>query len=214
MQPKLQVYLHWLRKAAVYLAFIGFLSAKNAAAYGPPPVIDVPPLGATVHLGDTLSLSTIVALSQTPVTVKWYLNGNSINSVKNATVQTVTDNILGTTISTLTITNAAAGQAGNYTANVQNGGGAVTAGPALVVVLSPSGVLTNVTLLTSQCGFTNGGFQVSLLKPAQSNCVVEASSDFVNWIAISTNSSASTNVSYLDGAATNFSQRFYRARLQ
>jgi hypothetical protein len=71
-----------------------------------------------------------------------------------------------------------------------------------------------VGILSPQCGFTNGGFQLKLLKPAQSNCVLDASSDFIHWTPIYTNTSGSTNFSYIDSAATNLPSRYYRARLQ
>jgi len=213
MQEKLQVNGSWLRKAAICLAFFGFLSGKDVRAWGPPPVLTVPPLGISVQAGDTISLTATVGLSVTPVTVKWFLNGNE---VKGGSISTVTVPIVNTTLSTLTLPNASSALAGNYTVQVQNGGGEVTSGPAIVVVLgnTVSNLLSTVSLVTSQCGMTNGGFQLQMLKPAQSNCVVEASSDFIHWTPIYTNNSNSTNVSYLDSAATNLPSRYYRARLQ
>jgi len=211
MQEKLKNKLGWLRKAAVCLAFFGLFSVKEARAYGLPPLISVPPVGVSVQNGGTLTLTATIGVSLTPLTVRWYCNGNEL---KNANVSNVSVPIVGTTISTLTITNVGAAQAGNYYVKVENGGGEVTSGSAIVVVLNVSNVLSTVNLLTSQCGMTNGGFRLQMQKPAGSNCVVEASNDFINWTPIYTNSSGSTNISYLDGAAANLRQRYYRARLQ
>jgi hypothetical protein len=210
MQEKLKNNTFWLRKVAICLAFFGLLSVKNAEGYGLPPLITVPPVGVTVQNGGTITLTATIGVSLTPLTVRWYCNGDEL---KNVTVQNVSVPIVGTTISTLTIPNASGVQAGSYYVKVENGGGEVKSGNALVVVVGIP-ALPTVNLLPSQCRMTNGGFQLQLLKPASSNCVVEASSDFINWTPIYTNSSGSTNVSYLDGAATNLPQRYYRARLQ
>ena len=211
MQEKLKNNSYWLQKVAICLAFFGLLSVKKAEAYGLPPLISVPPLGVSVQNGGTITLTATIGVSLTPLTVRWYCNGYEL---KDANVQNLSVPIVGTTISTLTIPNAMATNAGPYYVKVENGGGEVKSGNALVVVLDLSSVLTSVNLLTSQCGMTNGGFRLQLLKPATSNCVVEASTDFVNWAPIYTNTTGSTNISYLDSAATNQLQRYYRARLQ
>jgi hypothetical protein len=212
MQQKLQVNSSWLRKVAVCLAFFGFLSAKEVQAYGVPPLISVPPLGLSVQNGGTITLTATIGLSLTKLTVKWYCNGYELG---NAYVQTITVPILGTTITTLTIPNATAAQAGTYYVKAENSGGEVKSANAIVIVLGiPDLLSTTVSLLPSLCRPTNGGFQLQLLKPAQSNCVVEASSDFIHWAPICTNNSGSTNFSYLDYEATNHLQRYYRARLQ
>jgi hypothetical protein len=208
MQEKSQVNAGWLRKAAICLAFIGFLGAQDVRAWGPPPLVTVPPVGVSVLSGDTITLTATVGLSVTPLTIRWYLNGNEIKTnISNATVP-----LVNTTLSTLTLPNASSALAGNYSVKVENGGGEVTAGPAIVLV---AGVLDPVVgIFGSKCGFTNGGFQLQLFKPAQSNCVVDASSDFIHWTPIYTNTSGSTNFSCLDSVATNLPSRYYRARFQ
>ena len=213
MFEKLKVKVSWLQKAAICLAFFGFLSARDALGYGLPPLITVPPLGVAVQSGDTITLTTTIGVSLTPLTIKWYCNSNSINSMKNATVVTTSVLILGTTVSTLTITNATAAQAGNYYIKAENGGGEITSPNALVIVLVPD-LSSTLAILPAQCGKTNNGFHLGLLKPSKSNCVIEASSDYVHWTPIATNGSSQTNISYLDNSATNYPQRFYRLRLQ
>lgn len=210
MQEKLQNNWGMLRKVAVCLAFFGFLSVREVQGYGLPPLISVPPVGVTVQNGGTISLTATIGASLTPLTVRWYCNGYEIKTG----IQTTSVPIVGTTISTLTISNATSTQAGNYYVKVENSGGEVTSGYAIVVVADLSNVITTVNLLTSQCGMTNGGFRLQMLKPASSNCVVEATSDYVNWTPIYTNSSGSTNISYLDTDATNHSMRYYRVRMQ
>jgi len=216
MIEKLKGKAQWLRKVAVCLVFFGLFKAKEAQAYGLPPLINVSPVGITVHNGDTVTFTTVVGVSLTPVTVQWYFGNNLLQNGQNGhrvAISTVTLPIVGTTISTLTISNVNPGWSGKYWADVQNGGGDVKSDSAALVVLTPDTV-TNVTLLTSLCVMTNGGFNVQLLKPSASNCVVEATTDLVHWTPIYTNTSGSTNVSYVDGAATNFKFRYYRARLK
>jgi|GEM_PF-1826560 len=212
MQQKLKLSMTWLQKVAVCLAFFGFLSAKEVQAYGLPPLISVPPLGVSVQNGGTLTLTTTIGLSLTPLTIRWYCNGVEL---KNATVQNHTLPIVGTTISTLTIPNVTAANAGTYYVKVENGGGEIKSADAIVLILGIVNILSNtVNLLTSQCGMTNGGFHLQMQKPASSNCVVEATSDYIHWAPIYTNSSGSTNISYLDSDAANHVTRYYRARLQ
>jgi hypothetical protein len=211
MQRKLKVNLCCLQKAAVCLAFFGFVSLREACASGAPPSITVPPLGLSVQNGGTIVLTATIGLSLTPLTVRWYCNNNQVT---NGTVANLSVPIVGTTISTLTITNASASDAGNYYVKAENGGGEVKSANAIVVVLGASNLINIVNLLPSQCGMTNGGFHLQLFKPASSNCVVEATSDYVHWTPIYTNNLSSTNISWIDSDATNHLMRYYRARLQ
>ena len=210
MNPKFDVNSYWFQKAFILLAFFGCLSARKACAGGLPPFIIVPPVGATVYKGDTVTFTATIGFSYTPLTISWNLNGSGKN-IPHATVSNVA--VLGTTISTLTITNAVFANAGNYRVAVTNGGGGVVSGNALLTILTPL-TTTTVSILTQGTGLTNGGFQLNLLKPASSNCVIEATSNFQTWTPLYTNSSGYTNISYLDSAATNLPLRYYRARLQ
>ena len=83
------------------------------------------------------------------------------------------------------------------------------------IALNPAGntpllstLLSNVTSLVSK------GFTIQLSAPAGSTVVIEASSDLVHWIPISTNSAPNGSVSYTDTAATNLPARYYRAMVQ
>jgi hypothetical protein len=212
MKAKFQKLMSWPHKIAVCLAFFAILTGQDAKALGLPPLISVPPLGVTVQSGGTATMTATIGLSLTPLEITWRLNGTNI---ANAKVSNITVPILGTTLSTLTISNVSAANAGNYSVHVENGGGEINSGNGLLIVLPLDTVLQPVLgLLAGGCGMTNGGFRLQLVKPANSNCVIEATSDFKTWTPICTNSVASTNVSYLDYAATNMTLRYYRARLQ
>jgi hypothetical protein len=208
MKEKFQVEWRWPQKLAVYLAFFAFLTAKCHAGLGLPPVIAVQPLGLGVQNGGTAIITT-TAVSLTSMQFKWLYNGQNI---PNPNVVNVVVPLVGT-VSTLTIPNVSAADQGSYSVKISNGVGTVTSQDApLVVLLAPVDAVLGI--LTGGTGMTNGGFQLHLSKPTASNCVVDASIDLKNWTPVFTNSSASTNFSYLDMAATNHALRYYRARLQ
>src|SRR6185437_15623421 len=145
----------------------------------------------------------------TSMTITWQKNGHAISHPNVLNV----GGIAGT-VSTLTIPNCGDGDQGTYSAVVQNGVGSVTSSNANLIILGDivTDLLTNVTILTS--GMTQTGFQLNLLKPATSNCVIEASTDLQNWAPIATNSTGSTNITFTDTAAIGLSHRYYRTRLQ
>lgn len=213
MNGTCRVIRKWPLRAAICALFFALWVARCSAQDGPPPIINVPPSDATVQYGGTASFTTTIGVSLTPVTVEWRLNGRTI---AHPDVQNITVPLLGTTISTLTITNASAADAGTYSAKVENGGGTIYTGNAVLTVLGStnSTAASGFSFLPHGLGMTNGGFQFQLIKPANSNCVIEATADFITWTPVYTNTSASTNISYLDTWATNLSSRYYRARLQ
>jgi len=211
MQKKLKVNLYWLQKAAICLAFFSFLTGKCFAQLGTPPQIAVQPLGVSVPIGGTASFSVTVISSTTP-SFSWLFNGRVISKPNVANVVVP---LVGTT-STLTLSNVTSSSAGNYSVRIQNDAGTVTSSNALLVIqnTSLSNAVVRVNILSQGSGKTNNGFRLQLLKPANSNCVIEASSDLSVWTPIGTNTDAATNTYYLDSAATNFPLRYYRARLQ
>lgn len=213
MKKTRRVTLRWPLNAAISAVFFALWVAKSDAQLGLPPLINVPPADATVQNGGTATFTTTIGVSLTPLTITWRHNGNNIS---NPDVVNTTVPIVGTTISTLTVINASLSDAGSYSVFVQNGGGSITSGNATLTVLPSvtSNAVTGVSFLAGGAGMTKGGFQLQLIKPANSNCVLEASVDLKNWTPIYTNTAAWTNISYVDTAATNFVARYYRARLQ
>ena len=63
-------------------------------------------------------------------------------------------------------------------------------------------------------GYTNGQFALTLTGPPGSNVVVSASSDLQTWNPLITNQLSGGTLRFTDATATNFSRRYYRARLQ
>jgi autotransporter-associated beta strand protein len=58
--------------------------------------------------------------------------------------------------------------------------------------------------------FTNQGFQMSLAGVTGSNYVLQASTNMVNWVPISTNTASTNYFDLIDPNASNFPNRFYR----
>jgi len=70
-------------------------------------------------------------------------------------------------------------------------------------------------LYFSTVGFLpNQQFQLGLVGLPGSNYVLLATTNFLNWVPVSTNSAVANPVQLLDPQATNFPRRFYRVRQQ
>jgi uncharacterized repeat protein (TIGR03806 family) len=79
-----------------------------------------------------------------------------------------------------------------------------------VSVLAQFNILPGIVF--SSFGFsTNGTFQLELSGPPGKTYILQGSTDFANWIPISTNVPTSSPFTVVDPAAANFRYRFYRA---
>ncbi len=207
----------WVRGVAICMFLFVFLTTKAYAGLGPPPTINAQPSDITVSNGDTATFSTTVALSLTPLKFNWLFNGQPIATNGNITVKnSVLLGLLGVelgVISELTIHNASPTNAGNYSVQIQNGGGSVTSGTASLTVLT-STVSKVLNIVSTGTGMTARGFNLQLSGPTGSNYVIQASTDLKNWTSISTNAAPAGSVSYTDTAAIYFPSRYYRARIQ
>ena len=199
--------MYWLLKTAVCAAFLAFWTVKCEAQLGIPPIVAVQPVGISVLNGGTASL-TATAVSLTPMEFHWFHNGKA---VPNTQVANVVVPLVGT-VTTLTMTNFTSPSAGSYYVKIENGVGEVTSSNANLVVVAAV-VPEAVNLVTSTLQMTNG-FNIQLSCPAGPNYVIEASTDLKNWTPIATNAAPSGTVSCLDTSATNYPNRFYRARTQ
>jgi hypothetical protein len=113
-----------------------------------PPSIVTQPTGATIPLGNQLSLSVMVS-GDYPMSYQWY---------KGATL------LLGKTDASLNILTVADSDAGSYTVTVSNSGGSVTSNAAVVVV----GPATPPTILYQPMAQTiNVGSTLSIYVNAQ-----------------------------------------------
>ena len=79
-----------------------------------------------------------------------------------------------------------------------------------VAVSAQFNILTN--LLFGAPTFGGGGFQVEFTAATGQTYVLEASTDFVHWVSLSTNVPTASPFLWVDPGASNFPTRFYRVQ--
>jgi hypothetical protein len=160
------------------------------------PQILTQPASQATFSGGSASFN-VVASGSAPLSYQWYFNGSKLGGTTNG--------------STYTLTNINPGQAGNYAVVVLGAGGAVTSAVATVTVTNP--VMTLSVGSGAGAGMTLTAFNFQLAVPVGVTYVVEASTNLLTWIPISTNVATSANRAIADTAATNFAQRYYRVKI-
>jgi len=117
------------------VAFFGTTLTSNQVqtlynSAGIPPFISVQPAPTNIIAGGTSVSLNVAAGGSTPLSYSWYVGTNLVSNVAG--------NISGATTSTLTISNAAVTNSGNYTAVATNFGGSATSSVSvLTVTLAP-----------------------------------------------------------------------------
>lgn len=183
--------------------------------------VKMPPLAR--NLADTNALSVIAAwinsLSGTPALAPPTITPNggtfapSVNVTLSstntgATLYYTLDGTLPTTSSFLysgpfTLTNTATVMASAF----ENGFNNSVAANAAFIVGQP--------IYFTSAGFLNNGtFQLGFSGVPDNNYVLQASTNFVDWISLSTNSEPTNLFNLTDPGATNFQYRFYRVLKQ
>lgn len=162
----------------------------NLASPPAAPVILTQPQSQTVSPGVTATL-TVGAIGNPPPAYQW-----RTNTVK----------FQGQTNASLTVTNFQSIKEGKYDVVVTNIAGSVTSSAAALYLNSP--VRFNGFLFS-----TTGGFSATLLGMANTNYVIQATTNLAktNWVAIATNSSPHGIIPVADTNPQNYSNRFYRA---
>jgi hypothetical protein len=202
-----------IQKIAIFLVLFGFLAAAKAQiGLLPPPTISVQPVGTNVQYQGTATF-TVSAYTTLGVinSVTWLLNGKRIQTSSNIVV-TLQGGLLSSSIgSTLTVTHVVSADVGNISVQITSllAGTATSQNAPLNIVQT-----TTVNSVSSGTGMVSSGFQLQFSGPTGSNLVIQASSDLVHWVPISTNVITGSVVSYIDAAAKAQPKRFYRAKLQ
>jgi hypothetical protein len=147
------------------------------------------PLSQTVAAGQSASFS-VAATGAAPLSYQWCLNGT---------------NLAGATSSTLALTNVQMTDAGDYTVVVTNVAGSVTSVVAMLTVTNPLPPSLDAPVMAS----TGFSFQFSV--PVGFTYVIWISTNLQDWTPLATNVALTSSVVFTDPAATNCSQRFYRA---
>jgi len=165
-----------------------FEGATNLA-----PQINVQPVGQTVSEGGTLTLATAAVGVPTP-SYEWQFNGAAIG-----------------TGSTLTISNVAIADRGNYQCVVSNMAGTVTSSVAAVVVNPPIRVVEPHIL--SIAPTDNGQMSFVYYGATGKSYQIQASTDLIQWETVATNTSTEQLNLFIDTNAGQYTRRYYRVKL-
>jgi uncharacterized protein YpmS len=145
MKTWAEKFLVWLRLAALCLC--GSLAPQLAFAAAAPN-ITTQPQGQSVVLGFN-AMFNVLASSQTPLFYQWSLNGTNLTDGAH---------LSGSTNATLTVSNVAASDAGNYSVTVSNSHGSITSSNATLTVLFPAAITSQPTdqsvLVSSNASFS------------------------------------------------------------
>jgi hypothetical protein len=118
----------------------GYVMSANAYLnIIPPPSITTQPQSQTVNQGQNATFS-VVASSDASMSYQWYFNGTSLGAAARS--------------STYSVTNALAGNAGNYTVAVANSTGSTTSSVATLAVIIPPGISKQPHDVTATLGNT------------------------------------------------------------
>jgi len=165
------------------------LSSNANLTVNAPPRITTQPRTQSLRTGSNVTF-TVVATGTSPLAYQWKLRAT---------------NIPNATSSSLTLNNVQLTAAGDYNAVVTNIAGSVLSAIATLYVDSPL-IFRNAKLLT------NGTFQAQLIATANSNYLMQASTDLTNWTSIATNTSAVGIIFINDTNGARLPNRFFRAR--
>ncbi len=163
-------------------------AASNSAALSLalPPTIDPPLANLTILAGQDASFN-VTASGTGPLTYQWTFNGT---------------NVLAETDATLSLNNVSLDQAGIYSVIVTNLAGVASNSATLSVYASATATLSALS------SFSGGQFQFTVSGVPGFNYVIQASTNFIDWEPLITNTSPFT---LTDDDTTNFPARFYRA---
>jgi hypothetical protein len=149
-----------------------------------PPMITVQPTNATINAGANAAF-TVDCGGTAPFAYQWRFANT---------------NLPGATSSNLFLTNVASNQAGTYSVVVTNAAGSATSSNSLLSVVGMS---------VTDAQFTNGTFQLTATG-APAVYTLLASSNLVDWVALTTLTNVSGPFQFTDALAGALPQRFYR----
>ena len=156
--------------------------------------ITLQPVSQTVGAGDTVAFN-VTATGAAPLSYRWMQNQAPLGNGGD---------VSGALTATLTLTSVTQTNAGNCTVIITNAGGSVTSSIAsLTVVMRP-----NMALPTR---LPDGSVRLSLTATPGLTYRLDASTNLVDWAALTNIANPSGTIQFIDLEATNSSQRFYRA---
>jgi len=141
----------------------------------------------TLRLGDSIRLENSVA-ALPPQSYQWLWNGRSLQNATNAT---------------LNLSSLQSAQAGTYSVIVSNFAGVVTNTVSTITVAVPIGLSYNIL-------HTNARSLFHITGPASARFAIEATTNFVDWFGVYTNSNPTAPIDFLDSGIERQPHRFYR----
>lgn len=171
--------------------FMLFDNYRVAAEPDPKPVMALPPQGRSTLAGGNAVLG-VIATGGEPMHYQWRLNGVEVT---------------GATNSVLILNNVAPAQAGAYSVVVSNAYGMTTSASANLSVTVPAP--SQLAAIGLQ---TNGEFRLTLTGTPGVRYVIEASTNLLQWLELSTPATTNGSLTFSDPAAGGLTGRFYRAR--
>jgi hypothetical protein len=153
-----------------------------------PPSILTQPQSRTVYAGTGVSFS-VAADGTEPLSFQWRQDGVPIPDA------------VGTTLS---LTNVQSDQAGNYSVEVCNAAGFAVSSTATLSLAAP-------LRLDSLGVSTTGEYSMRLIGIADTNYIIQASTDLATWTPLATNSPPNGIWEFVDTTNANSPRRFYRA---
>jgi hypothetical protein len=157
-----------------------------------PPYILVPPTNQMALVGGSASFSVAADGRPRPLSYQWTFDGLDI---------------AGATNTSLALTNVKFSQRGNYGVIVTNIHGFATSSATLTVLVTNPPVFDSVGVLSDG---TVHGTITGYAGPV----AVEASTNLIDWVTVTNLILTSAPAQFSDLSATNYPQRFYRARLE
>ncbi len=155
-----------------------------------PPTITSQSTNTLALLGTSVQFSVGAGGSQ-PLTYQWLFNGTNLNGASGLT---------------LTLNNIQMTQAGAYSVVVSNTGGVTNSVPIMLTVATRP-------ILFAAPPTNNGLFTLTLQGDAGFNYLIECSTNYVDWNALSILSNVTGQADFTDPGSSNSGWRFYRARL-
>jgi hypothetical protein len=156
----------------------------NASA-GSRPVLTCALTNQAALIGQTRSFA-VKAAGKGALKYQWKFNGSVLASAVS---------------SKLTLKNVTAGQSGVYSVTVTDRSGSTNSAATLTVYASPAGKLASA-------GLANGHYTLAVQSVPGCRYIVEAATNFANWIPVATNTAPFT---FVESQAGRYRQRFYRA---
>ena len=155
-----------------------------------PPSITQQPSGASVNVGETVTLH-VAATGSDPLQYQWQLADGAIAGATNAVFE---------------IAAASESDVGSYIVIVQNQAGSVVSDPAVVSVQDTT-VALRIASVNRLADLTA---ELLLEGPAEGLGIVEVSNDLAEWSVLATVTVAGGSATHIDSEAQNQDFRFYR----